>query len=158
MLVSFFSRQMFTLRSVSREYSPIDHALVDARARRDEQHAALLQVEDGVRRAPTPSRSATMAPLVRAWIVAVPRRPAVEQRVHDAGAARVGEEARAEADQAARRDGELQPHAARAGVDHLGHLAAAHGEQLRDDADVVLRNVDHQQLDRLVQDAVDRRG
>ncbi len=38
---------------------------------------------------------------------------------------------------------------------HLRHLAAAHGEQLRDDADVVLGHVDDQQLDRLVQRAVD---
>ncbi len=34
---------------------------------------------------------------------AVPGRPAIEQRVHDAGAARIGEKARAKADQAARR-------------------------------------------------------
>jgi hypothetical protein len=40
-------------------------------------------------------------------------------------------------------------------VGHLGHLAAPHRQQLGDDADVFFRDVDQQQLDRLVHDALD---
>ena len=80
-----------------------DHAFVDFRAGRDENLAALLEVEDrvagglagavGHQRAGGPRRD-----------VALPLDVAVEQRVHDGGAARVGEDFAAQADQAARRN------------------------------------------------------
>ena len=97
-----------------------------------------------------------MAPLLRRLNRAVPGRPAVEQRVHDAGAARIGEKARAKADQAARRHGELQAHPARAGRGViLVILPLRMAEQLRDHADKVFWNVDDEQLHGLVQLAVD---
>ena len=55
--------------------------------------------------------------------VALPRLVAVEQVVQQPGAARVGEELVAEADEAARGDAELQPHAPGAVVDHVDHAA-----------------------------------
>ena len=53
---------------------------------------------------------------------------------------------------------ELQPHPAGAVVDHLLHAALAHAEQLGDDAEIVLRHVDGEPLDGLVQLAVDLPG
>ena len=49
----------------------------------------------------------------------------------------------------------LHPHPAGAVVDHLLEAALAQRQQLRDDADVVLGDVDRQPLDRLVDLAVD---
>ena len=89
----------------------------------------------------------------------MPRRPAVEQRVDDAGAARLGEEVRAEADQAARRHAELERARGREPAWSIFVIMPrAHAEELRDDADVVLGHVDDQQLDRLLSDAVDARA
>ena len=70
--------------------------------------------------------------------------------VQDAGAARLGEELGAEADQAARGHEVLHAHPAGAVVDHLLEAPLAQREQLRDDADVVLGDVDRDALDRLV--------
>ena len=75
--------------------------------------------------------------------------------VEHAGAARLGEELGAEADQPARGDEVVHPHPARAVVDHLLHAALAQREQLGDDADVVLGHVDGEPLDGLVHAAVD---
>ena len=71
------------------------------------------------------------------------------------GAARLGEELRAEPDQPARRHEVLEPHPAGAVVDHLLHPALAQREQLREHADVLLGRVDRDALDRLVHLAVD---
>ena len=75
--------------------------------------------------------------------------------VEDPGAARLGQELGAEADQAARRHEVLHARPAGAVVDHLRDAALAEREQLRDDADVVLGHVDRDALDRLVPLAVD---
>ncbi len=40
-------------------------------------------------------------------------------------------------------------------MDHLGHLAAPHREQLRDHSDVFLRNIDREHLHRFVKRAFD---
>ena len=85
----------------------------------------------------------------------MPWLPAIEDVVDEAGAARLGQELRAEADQAARRDQVLHPHPARPVVDHLLQPPLAQREQLRDHADVVLGDVDAHALDRLVDLAVD---
>ena len=74
--------------------------------------------------------------------LAEPRLVAVEDVVQDAGAAGLGEELGAEADQAAGGDEVVHPHPAGAVVDHLLHAALAQGQQLGDDADVVLGHVD----------------
>ena len=71
------------------------------------------------------------------------------------GAARLGEELGAEADQPAGRHEVVEPDPAGAVVDHLLHPALAQREHLREHADVVLGHVDRQPLDRLVMDAVD---
>ena len=85
----------------------------------------------------------------------MPRLPAGEQVVHDAGALGLGQELRAEPDQPARRDPELQPDAAAAVVDHLGHRAAPHADLRDDHALELLGDVDDQILDRLHHLAVD---
>ena len=90
--------------------------------------------------------------------LAVPGLPAVEDVVQDPGAAGLGEELGAEADQAARRDEVLHPRPPGAVVDHLLHPALAQREELRDDADVLLRDVDRDALHRLVLLAVDLAG
>ena len=56
------------------------------------------------------------------------------------------------------RDEVVHAHPAGPVVDHLLHAALAQGEQLGDDADVVLGDVDRQALDRLVELAVDLAG
>ena len=76
----------------------------------------------------------------------------------DAGAAGLGEELGAEADQAARRDDELHAHPAGAVVGHLLHAALAGGQQLGDRAEVLLGGVDREALHRLVDLAVDLLG
>src|SRR5262249_55214563 len=108
---------------------PDHHAFINPRARRYENHAALLEMKNRVRSRLTFSiryHGAIASALNRA----VPRCPAVEQGIHDSGAAGIGEKARAKTDQAARRNAALEPDPARARVDHFGHLALAHGEQL----------------------------
>ena len=92
------------------------------------------------------------AQLARPWL------PAVEHVVQEPGAARLGEELGAEADQAARGHEVFHAHPARAVVDHLLEAALAHREQLGDHPDVVLGHVDRETLDRLVQLAVDARA
>ncbi len=69
--------------------------------------------------------------------------------MHQGGAARVGEQLAAQADQAARRNFEFEAHAARAVIAHLDHLAAAAAEGFHDDADEIVGDVDDQALERL---------
>ena len=65
------------------------------------------------------------------------------------GAAGVGEQLAAQADQAARRNFEIEAHAARAVIAHLEHFAAAAAEGFHDDADEIFGDVDDQALERL---------
>ena len=78
--------------------------------------------------------------------------------IHDAGALGVGHELRTEADQSARGNPELKPHAPAAVVHHLRHRATALTDLRDDDALVILRNVDHELFDRLDHAAIDRFG
>ena len=95
-----------------------DHALVDLLAGADEQRPALLEVHQReLRRAPA-AVGDQRAGRPRAQL-AGPRLPAVEDVVQQAGAARLGEELGAEADQAAGGDEVLHAHPAGAVVDHL---------------------------------------
>ena len=87
--------------------------------------------------------------------LAVPRLEPVEDVVEDPGAARLGEELRAEADQAARGHEHLHPHPAGAVVDERLGAPLPQREELGDDAEVLLRHVDRDALDRLVHLAVD---
>ena len=78
--------------------------------------------------------------------------------VEDAGAAGLGEELGAEADQGAGRDQVVEPDPAGAVVDHLIDAALAQRQHLGDHADVFLGDVDRQALDRLAELAVDLAG
>src|SRR3546814_895828 len=73
-------------------------------------------------------------------------------------AARLGDELAAEPDQATRRDQGLHADPPRAVVDDLLHAALAQGEELGDDAEEVVRDVDREAVDRLVDLAVDLPG
>ena len=131
-----------------------DHSLVQLIGRLDEERAALLEVLDREAGRLSAAVGDEAARGARAHL-AVPRLPALEDVVHDPGAARLGEELGAEADQAARGHEVLHARPAGAVIDHLLHAALAQCEELRDDADVVLRDVDRDALDRLVPLAVD---
>ncbi len=87
--------------------------------------------------------------------LAVPLLVAVEDVVEDAGAARLGQELRPEADQRAGGNEVLEPNPAGAVVDHLLEPALAQREQLCEHADVLLGRIDREPLDRLVHLAVD---
>ena len=149
-----FSRTALTSRSVGAGVLAHDHALVDLLAGADEHRPALLQVhqrELGGGAAAVGDERAGRAGAE----LADPRLPALEDVVDEAGAARLGEELGAEADQAAGGHEVVDPHPAGAVVDHVLHPALAEREQLRDDADVLLGHVDRHALDRLVDLAVD---
>ena len=87
-------------------------------------------------------QDAVLPALDRALIGAV----LLEQPVHDAGAARVGEELAMIADQAARRGGEGQPRLAAARRAHVGHLALALRHLLDDRARMLVVDVDDDRL------------
>src|SRR5699024_7962834 len=87
-----------------------------------------------------------------------PRLVALEDVVGDAGAAGLGEELRAEADQPARGHEELHPDPAAAVVGHLLHPALARGEELGDRTEILLGGVNGHALDGLVELAVDLPG
>ena len=134
-----------------------DHALVDLGGGLDEEHAALLQRRHGVRRRRTGAVGDQRAVVARADL-AGPRVVALGDVVGDAGAAGLGEELGAEADQAARGDDEVHPDPAGAVVGHALHAALAGREELGDRAEVLLGGVDGEPLEGLVHLAVDLAG
>ena len=97
----------------------------------------------------SPMRSATSEPVAATFHLALPFVETQEERVEQAGAFCFGQKLAAKTDQPARRNFVLQPHAARAVVDHLGHLAFASARGFGDDADEFLGHVDDDQFDRL---------
>ena len=115
-----------------------DHAFVDLGGGLDEEGAALLQVhhrERGGGAGPVGDERAAGAGAQ----LAEPRLVRLEDVVQDAGAAGVGEELGPEPDQRPGRHQPLHPDPAGAVVDELLHPALAGGEQLGDDAEVLLR-------------------
>ena len=74
--------------------------------------------------------------------------------VQQTGAASLGEELRPEADEPPRRHPEVEPDPTGAVIDHLLHAALAQRHELRHHAEVVLRDLDRQSFDGLVQLAV----
>src|SRR6185436_5739354 len=134
-----------------------DHAFVDRRLRLDEDLAALLEVPDRER-----GRDACAVGDEGAGRAcgnrAVPRLPSGKEVIHDAGPFRVGEELRAEPDQPARGDAELEPDAAAAVVHHLGRHTAPRARLRDDHALKFLGHVDDQVLHRLHLHAVDLPG
>src|SRR5215471_15872971 len=130
-----------------------DRPFVNGRLGFDEDVAALLQVVDGVRGG-LARTVRHQAPRAAPFHLALPFAPAQEERVEQPRAFRLGQEFVAEPDQSARRDFKLHPHAPVAMIDHLGHRPFAAAHRLCDDADELLRRVDHRQLDRLARLAV----
>src|SRR5690606_25106310 len=125
-----------------------DHPFVDRGPGFDEDLAAFLQVPDRVSGGGAGAIGHQHAVAARGN-GAVPRLPAGKQVVHDAGAFRVGEELRSEADETAGRDAELEPHTTAPVVAHFRHDAAAVAGHGDDDALKLLGHVNHQVLDRL---------
>src|SRR5690606_23620301 len=118
-----------------------DHPFVELLAGRDEQRAALLERVQGVGdRLALLHRDqhAVLAALDRA----LPRAVLLEQAVHDAGAAGVGEELAVVADQAAARGREGDAGLAAARGAHVGHLALPLGDLLDDRAGELVVDVD----------------
>ncbi len=130
-----------------------DHPLVDGGPGPDEQLAAVLHVRERVGRRVAAAIGHQHARLA-AGDLALPLDPALEDAVHDRRAARVGEQLRADSDQAAGRDREVDAHAAGAVVHHLRHLALAQRHLLEHDAHVGLGQVDAEELERLLAHAV----
>ena len=148
----FFLHDVYGEVRISRVFAD-DHSFVDLRSRRDEDLAALLQILDRVAGGSAGTVGHQRARGTRRN-VALPFDVAVEQRIHDRRASRIRQHFAAQPDQPARRDVKLQPHAPRAVIDHLDHLAFAAAEFLDDHADEGFRAVDHQQFEGLVQFAV----
>ena len=125
-----------------------DHALVDGIAGLDEEGAAGLKVEEGVGHAHA-GAVGNDASRVAGGEVAAPGLVAFEVGVHDARALGVGEELVLVADEAAGGHGELDAHAAGAGIVAVEHLALALVELVRDHAHEVLVAVHVEMLDGL---------
>ena len=75
--------------------------------------------------------------------------PAFKNGVNERGAAGIGEQLAAQADQAARGNFEIEADAAGAVIAHFEHFAAAAADGFHDDADEAFRNIDDQALDGL---------
>src|SRR4051794_30038702 len=117
------------------------HAFVEHLAGRDEEDAALFQHVEGVsdgRALFHRDEDAVLAALDRALVRAV----ALEQAVHDAGAAGVREELAVIADEAAAGRAERQPGFAAARWAHVGHLALAQRHLVDDGAGEFVVDVD----------------
>ena len=118
-----------------------DHAFVERVAGLDEHAAALLQLAERVRHrlaVVLADQHAVLAP----FDLALERPVVVEDVAHEAGAARQGQELGLEADQAARRDAVVEPHAALAVGLHVDELAAALAERFHHGALVLVLDVD----------------
>ena len=133
-----------------------DHAFVNFDAGADEQLAALLQVPEGIGGGGAGAVGDQRAGQA-VGNFALPLGVAVEERVHHDGAARVGEQLAAQADEAAAGDAELHAHAAVAVVVHVRHLGLAHAELFHHHADEFFGNVDGEVFDRLHELAVESR-
>src|SRR6185503_10662474 len=130
------------------------HAFVDSSSGSREERAALLQVEQRVRR-----RLAHAIGYERAGRAAthrsLPYPPTKKHRVQQSCALRLRQKLVAKSDQPARWRFELQTHAAGAVIDHLRHLPFATAESFSDDADELVWTVDDHGLDRFERLAVD---
>src|SRR5690606_8629037 len=128
-----------------------DHALVDLGTFPDEHLTAGLKSEESIGSRYTSAVSDhRTARSTQHW--ARVGFPAGEERIEKAKAARLGEEVRAEADQAAGGNAELDADAPGAHVRHVRHLAAALTEPHRHGTDVLFRHVDHDELHGLLPD------
>ena len=90
--------------------------------------------------------------------IAEPGLETIEDVMEDARPSCLGEELGAKADERSGRDEVLEARPTGAVVHHLQEASLAHGHELGDDPEVVLRHVDRDLLDRFVQLAVDDPG
>src|SRR5579859_3390409 len=125
-----------------------DHAFVDVHGGTDEEFTAFLQTPERVGGADAGTVGDERAGGTERHVSAVVN-PTLEDGVNERGAARVGEQLAAEADEAARRNFEFEANAAGAVIAHLGHFAAAGAERFHDDADEIVGDVDDDALLRL---------
>ena len=134
-----------------------DHAFVHVDTRPGKEFPALLQLVEGVG-----CRDARpvghQRPRGAVGNLAHPFGVSIEERIHDNGAARVGEELASEADEPAAGNPELQAHPPIAVVVHVGHLPLADAQGLHHHPDKVLGHVNRERLHGLHQLAVDRLG
>src|SRR6267142_165556 len=126
-----------------------DHALVNLAAGLDHHRAAILQFEHRIGHGLALIVGDQDA-VAAALDIALVRRIVVEQTVHDGGAAGVRQQFALIADQAAGRRVEHQPLPVTAGGTHLNQLGLAFAHLLHDDAGMLLVDVDHDFLDRLL--------
>src|SRR5882762_6413163 len=82
----------------------------------------------------------------------------IKERVHDNGAARVGEQRAAESDQSAAGHAEFDSHAAVAVIVHVGDFALTRADMFHHHADEFFGDIDGEVFDRLHQFAVDAFG
>src|SRR5690606_22044634 len=125
-------------------------AFVNLVARRQKQLAARLQGFQRVGQRGTGSHGHQHAVLAVGHFAGLDRAVVAEGRGQDAGTRGQGQEVVTEADQAARRDGVFQAHAALAVGDHVGQVALAQAHLLHHRALVLLLDVDGDVLVRLL--------
>src|SRR5882757_1259820 len=124
-----------------------DHAFVDLNGGAYEELAALLDIPQRKRGGDTGAIGDQRTRGAQGHFAGIVH-PAIKNRVNQRGAARVGKQLAAQADQSARRDFEIEAHAARIVIAHFEHFAAAAANGFENDTDEVFRDVDHQTLDR----------
>src|SRR5207302_6076910 len=83
---------------------------------------------------------------------------AIEERVHYRGAARVGKNFAAQADEPAAGNAEFNAHSAIAVVVHLDHLALARAQLFDDHANKIFRDINGEHLHRLHEFSVNALG
>src|SRR5882757_4379808 len=125
-----------------------DHTFVDLDSGADEEFAALLDIPQRKRGGDTGAIGDKRARGAQGHFAGIVH-PAIKNRVNQRGAARVGEQLAAQANQSTRRDFEIEAHAARIVIAHFEHFAAAAANGFENDTNEVFRDVDHQTLDRL---------
>src|SRR5215471_7354405 len=92
------------------------------------------------------------------WDLSLPLRVAIKQRVHHDGAACVGEQLAAQANESAARHTKFDSHAPIAMIVHVGYFAFARTELLHHYSDKFFWNVDREVLDGLQELAVNLLG
>ncbi len=146
MLVSCFACSPHSPQVVGPGVLADDHALIDLHARLDEERAALLEIPERVgHRVARAVRDENA--VAAAFDFAAIGLVGMEDAVHHAGAARVGQELAVIADQAARGAVEDDARLARTRRAHVDHLALAVRDLLDDDAGIFVVDVHRRFLD-----------
>ena len=134
-----------------------DHAFIDICAGSDEETTSLLSGEQAVGDG-FAGLKGDQGTLMAGDDIALVGLVGIEDVVHDTVSVGVGEELGTVAHQAAGRDAELDMGGAAVAGAHVDQLRLAGAELLHHGADVCLRHLDHEVLDRLAEHAVDGFG